>query len=707
MIQKIETSEANMFQTSSVPVRIITPIGMLGYGFDETEVDQCLATLKREQLQATALISDSGSTDSGPAKLAFGGTTCPRDAYKSDFRKMLRCLHKYGTPILVSSAGGDGSNAHVDLLTDIIFELQQEFEQMNSSFKRNLKVIKVYSEIEKSLVRDRYEQGRIDGCGVSVPALDVKDIERCPTIVAQMGPEPFVDAMLAHPDFDVIIGGRAYDPSPYVAYAAWKICKKPTDLLTPTTTVSARNESLLGKLYHMGKIMECGALCAVPKSQTALATVYSNGDFEVIPLKSGARCTPLSVAAHTFYEKSHPDILHGPGGDLDLTRSTYTQLDDNRSVRTSGAKFRYSRHESNSYTVKLEAAKAEGFRTIFFGGIRDPILISDIDGFLDRAKKFASSQHPILDNEAGWKLEFHVYGRDGVMGPLEPTSGNPVQSHEIFVVGECVANTQAKASAVADSARVAVTHGSYPGQMATGGNLAFGLGGKTVIEMGPCAEFAIYHLMQLDQHEERGLDRDNICKVVAQNLEVTHKSLFGFAVDSRSGADSWLVKQDHQRIIHSHAFPIPLPNTKDNHSSSEPQLNGIHVTNRTTDSVKTLPKRLRDVARVIRSKNAGPYEITLDVLFENPQTYRLLKESNLLTAHAVAQMYKLEDHEVICCTFFDQALGFKATIPRKGPNGKVKASGGAFETDVQGSQQYAGLFEVEIPKILGEALAKL
>ena len=103
-----------------------------------------------------------------------------------------------------------------------------------------------------------------------------------------------------------------------------------------------------------------------------MATVRASS-FDLDPIDQNARCTPMSVAAHTLYEKSRPDVLVGPGGALLLQdRCTYVQLDDRR-VRVSGAVF-----EPRPYTVKLEGAKALGFRTLFVGGIRDPTMQSQI-----------------------------------------------------------------------------------------------------------------------------------------------------------------------------------------------------------------------------------------------------------------------------------------------------------------------------------------
>jgi hypothetical protein len=98
---------------------------MLGYGFNETLTQLALEDLKTSSVP-TALILDSGSTDSGPAKLALGGMTTPRSSYKRDLRKLLRLVNGYGVPLLISSAGGDGSDEHVDEFLGILGEVCEE-----------------------------------------------------------------------------------------------------------------------------------------------------------------------------------------------------------------------------------------------------------------------------------------------------------------------------------------------------------------------------------------------------------------------------------------------------------------------------------------------------------------------------------------------------------------------------------------------------
>jgi hypothetical protein len=119
----------------------------------------------------------------------------------------------------------------------------------------------------------------------------------------------------------------------------------------------------------MGKIMECGALCSTPKSKEALALVRKDS-FDIVPLDPLSRCTVISVAAHSLYEKTRPDVLIGPGGELHLDTAVYEQLSDDRTVRVTGARFLPIDH-----TVKLEGARTDGYHSVFMGGIRDPILI--------------------------------------------------------------------------------------------------------------------------------------------------------------------------------------------------------------------------------------------------------------------------------------------------------------------------------------------
>ena len=102
-------------------------------------------------------------------------------------------------------------------------------------------------------------------------------------------------------------------------------------------------------------------------------------------------------------------------------------------------------------------------------------------------------------------------------------------------------------------------------------------------------------------------------------------------------------------------------------------------------------KPLKELAKVIRSKNAGPFEITFDVMFDEPDTYRLVRDSGVLTRELLAGLYGVDDNEIIYCEFFEPALAFKFTFIRKGDQG------GVAERDTFGAQQHAPILDLAIP----------
>lgn len=100
--------------------------------------------------------------------------------------------------------------------------------------------------------------------------------------------------------------------------------------------------------------------------------------------------------------------------------------------------------------------------------------------------------------------------------------------------------------------------------------------------------------------------------------------------------------------------------------------------------------RLYDLAAVIRSKNSGPFQITLDVLFEDAQIYQEIKESGVICRERIASLYRMEKERIREPVFFDTALGFKITFDRSISSGTIG------DRDVYGAQQHAPLSEMRI-----------
>ena len=100
--------------------------------------------------------------------------------------------------------------------------------------------------------------------------------------------------------------------------------------------------------------------------------------------------------------------------------------------------------------------------------------------------------------------------------------------------------------------------------------------------------------------------------------------------------------------------------------------------------------RIRDIAKACKSKNAGPFEVTLDVVFDERSMYERVRATGVLGPELFARLYKVRPEDVLF-TEYPAGNAFKATIPR------LVASGDVGDTDVYGAQQHAPLLEVEIP----------
>ena len=100
--------------------------------------------------------------------------------------------------------------------------------------------------------------------------------------------------------------------------------------------------------------------------------------------------------------------------------------------------------------------------------------------------------------------------------------------------------------------------------------------------------------------------------------------------------------------------------------------------------------RLADLAKVVRSKNAGALYLTLDVMFSDAATYEKVRDSKVLNPRHLAALYRVS-HNAVVVIPYDVAWAIKITLPRPTP------SGDPGDSDVYGAQQHAPLLEVEVP----------
>ena len=434
--------------------RILSTTAILGYGFPKESFDE---GMKRKP---DLIAVDAGSTDPGPFYLGEGVSFTDRGAVKRDLEIMICAGVKENIPVVIGTAGGSGAKPHLEWCADIIREIAKEHDL-------HFKMAMIHADMDKEEMKKALTEGKISPLEPA-PQLTVEDIDATTNIVGQMGIEPIMKALDS--GVQVVLAGRAYDPTVFAAPAIRKGYDK-------------------GLAIRLGKILECASICAVPGSGSDCMFGYLGEDyFRVEPLSSARKCTTLSVAAHTLYEKTNPYILPGPGGHLDLAETTFEQ-DSENTVKVKGTRY----VTAPQYTIKLEGAKCIGYRTVSVAGTRDPIMISKIDDIVEGVRARVADNY--RDKGYKYNLNFTIYGKNGVMGDLEPVKD--AHPHELGIVIEVVADTQEQADTICASARSTMLHYGYEGRRATAGNLAFPFS-PSDFHAGRVYVFSMYHIIEVE-----------------------------------------------------------------------------------------------------------------------------------------------------------------------------------------------------------------
>jgi Domain of unknown function (DUF4387) len=102
-------------------------------------------------------------------------------------------------------------------------------------------------------------------------------------------------------------------------------------------------------------------------------------------------------------------------------------------------------------------------------------------------------------------------------------------------------------------------------------------------------------------------------------------------------------------------------------------------------------QKLSELAKTIRSKNAGVNLITFDIIFAERSTYQRVKRARVLTRETVGKLYRIAPERIADFVEFDPANAIKFTIYR------LRPSGSPGDPDIFGAQQYAPLLDIEVP----------
>ena len=447
-------------------LRIFSATSFMGHGVDQGSLERAM------EYDLDFVIAQGTTTDAGPYYLGAGKPVMAEEALRRDLELIITIAKRHNVPFIVS-AGGSGTDSTTELVLELIEDICRQH-----SLDLNLGV--VWSELDPKYLLKGIEQGvrakRIVPHAVLEEFLSAENVENNTRIVAQVGPEVVMDLWEQNPGLDGIVCGRSLDVGLYAAM--------------PLLYGFDR-----GLAMHFGKIMEDGALAATPGSgNDGLLGIIRQDHFDVKPTNPLRRCTPESVTGHAFYERSDPSREANPGGDLDVSVATYTQLDHD-TVRVEGAKW----IPAPEYTVKLEGVTQIGYRSICIAGIRDPQVLKNIDLIIDEGKQITEDYFAHLPRE-DYSLNFKVYGKDAILGPYEPTPW--VQGHEICVLIDVVARTQQLANSVCSFVSSTISHHGFPGRLSTAGNLAIPFSPGRAVSIGEVYEFTIWHAWPLDDPGE-------------------------------------------------------------------------------------------------------------------------------------------------------------------------------------------------------------
>jgi hypothetical protein len=675
--------------------RVVSACCALGYGYP------------RESLQAAlrgridAIICDGGSIDAGPYYLGTGRDYFDRDAVKSDYRHMAEAGKKIGCPVIVGSSGMGGGDRNLDHMVEIAKEVFGELGIYGA------KVAVIPAQLESGIVIRENRNGSLRPTGVG-PELGEGAL-RDSVIVGQMGVHPLITALEGDAQF--IFAGRACDSALFAA-----------DMI--------RRGIDAGLAYHAGYILKSGALACDPGSPSdcLIAEIYDDGTAIFSAANPGRRCTAHSLAAHSLYQQSHPQLQRFPEGVL-ATEHTQFFSHDSRSAGIRNSRF-IRAGDVWPWSVKLEGSRRLGRRKVSLIYI-DPVDLPKIPP------------------------EILVYGRNGVQAmPVDASQ------RELGIIVETVASTAEAAVKLARLLTHHFAHCGFPDRKATAGNIAYPLspefigfrrdngsfgaliaGGtrdpafienyakiKGAVIKSVSAEagnamvdvdFTITEadlsnpaiLLRTVDHDSAPLSdrhKKTVDDVVRVAMPKANSRLHLDAPDAYAWSLYHLLQ--NEEVVRAEMFPIAYYQADGTHwiGCGREQARYFDVgesgyrgdlDERTLSLIAEHPpcgesigsRRLRDMAAIIRSKDAGVNRITFDIFFASGENYEAALYSNAFSKGNIATILKIPPHRVIGTFFVDACNAIKISIDR--PN--ISAS--PDERDVFGTQQQATLECMSVP----------
>ncbi|MHC1559246.1 DUF4387 family protein [Actinomycetospora sp. C-140] len=673
--------------------RVVSACGALGYGFPDASLQQAC------EGRVDAIISDAGSMDAGPYYLGTGTEYFEREAVKSDFTSMVRAAQQKDCPLVLGSSGMAGGDRNLAWMIDVAKEVFAE------QGVEDWPVAVINAEIEPQLVVDELTAGRLPALG-AMPA-PTEQAVRESVVVGQMGIHPLITAL--EEGARAVLAGRACD----IALFASDMIRRGIDP---------------GLAYHVGHVLECGALACDPGSPSdcLVAEVYDDGTAVFVAPNPDRACRPYSVAAHSLYEESHPELQFYPEGVLCLSGAEFFPVGDDRAgVR--GPVFAHTDH----LTIKLEGSRRVGARRVSLL----PFDAADLDKV---------------------PADHLVYGRNGV----EPQPVSLPGEREIGIVIETRAERSSDAETLASLLTHYLIHYGYPGRKATAGNVAYPLSPNLVSftrDDGSAGAMVVQGTRDpVFQENYASIEKAVLDLIAAQFpdalrratytitvLDAEHPGLLVRTVDAdpdqveaRHEADLDVVREfvtpgpdaltnlpapdlyewtlfhlyGDRGVIENRLFPIRFYTAAGADWTFDREVRARYFDVGVKDydgdlderTLATIPatepagepltyRPLREMAKVIRTKDAGVDRLTYDILFNDEHDYRAALRSGVFARDRITAMLPVPAEHVVGTYQVPASLAIKISIDRP----IISAS--ADERDVFGAQQQAEFILMSLP----------
>lgn len=436
-------------------IRVVSPTGILGYGINAPSLKLAMA------LEPTFIGTDSGSTDCGAFYLGAGKMYQSRNTMKRDMKLILDAARAARIPLIIGSAGLAGAAPHLAWAREILIEVAREGDH-------HFRLATIRADQDMAYLRTAMRDGRVRPF-VGVPQLDDKTLDACSALVAQMGTAPYIEAL--DNGADVILAGRSCDTAIFAGYCIWQGFDR-------------------GLALHMGKILECAAMSAIPPTgRDAIMGVLRRDHFMIQAPNPARKVTPGSVAGHMVYEVENPVMQEEPEGTQDLSQVKMEAVGD--TTRISGSRF----IPREKPTLRFEGAELRGYRSMLLGATRDPFLIQRLDDFISsctqQVDEFESDQRD-------YKLDWQVYGRDAVLGAMEFEKG---AAHEVGLLAQVLAPDQNRAHDIAALLEARMIGYTYEGAKTRTANIAFPFS-PLVTNCGPVYRFGVLHTVELAKRDD-------------------------------------------------------------------------------------------------------------------------------------------------------------------------------------------------------------